>query len=152
MTANRARLRVERLDTRALPGGVTHHAVGHGSYTFDAKPGDTGHADQLHGSLHIDGEGDFALNGSVHTVGSAQGGHATGRLVLSNAQGTRTIALDGPAQAAFAPLPVTFTFTVVGGTGAYAHKTGHGTLQLHLGPAHAVGQTVHRYGSFDITA
>jgi hypothetical protein len=83
------------------------------------------------------------VSGSVHSVSFILHGNATGTLTFRNARGTVTVALVGPTQNGFAPLPQDFHYQVVGGTGAFQHLTGQGTLHLALhplppfnGPAH----------------
>src|SRR5207302_7165809 len=43
-----------------------------------------------------------------------------------------TLALTGPNQPGFSPLPVQFSYHITGGKGAYAHLSGQGTLSLVL--------------------
>ena len=70
----------------------------------------------------------MTLSGDLSAVGFIQNGHAAGTLTLRNGRGTLTVQLTGPDQGGFAPLPDTFDYQVVGGTGAYKNYSGQGTL------------------------
>ena len=150
MTSRRTVLRVESLDERALPSAVASAAPAaaalaaaqpqppsgqaHGTYAVQVGNPDAGTAYHVQGSGHVKGVGQFTFTGTLHRVGFIAQGHATGTLTLTNANGSVTLALTGPTQAGFARLPVTFAYHVSGGTGAYAHATGHAFLNLYLTP------------------
>jgi hypothetical protein len=170
MATRRTTLRVEELGSRVLPsaapaagllpmvsarivtstGQQTLAGQGQGTYAVRFAVPDAGTNYDLHGAAVLGGVGAVAVSGSVHSVGFVLHGTAGGTLTFSNARGTVTVALTGPTQNGFASLPQDFHYRVVGGTGAYQHLTGQGTLHLTLhalpsgtGPAH---------GTFTLTA
>jgi hypothetical protein len=70
---------------------------------------------------------------------SATPPHATGTITLTHTGPSAsavlnsvTLAVTGPAQAASAGFPGTLTFTITGGTGAFAGATGAGTIAVTL--------------------
>jgi hypothetical protein len=107
---------------------------GHGSASFDAVQSGAGIDYHLHGSAQFSQLGKFHIRGSVHAVGFIAHGQAGGTLTFSNEHGSITVALEGPTQAGFSPLPHHFKYHIVKGTGDYAHLSGHGTLTLVLQP------------------
>jgi len=140
-----ARLHVEDLDARLLPGACSVAAsivppnlalAGRGTGAFVHVPGvPEGQRYDLLGSAILSSLGRVTVKGSVDSVGFILHGHAWGTLILSNAKGSVTLRLEGPEQNGFALLPGRFTFDVAGGTGSYQHVGGHGTLQLIIAPA-----------------
>jgi hypothetical protein len=155
MTMRRSLLRVEELGQRVLPSASPLSAFGtvpfmrplvhqqsspqpasvlHGSgiavYTTSQQIPDTGTAYHLQGVGSFGAVGFVTITGDLHSVGFIMQGHATGTLTFSNAKGSVTLDLTGPAQSAFAPLPQRFQYQIVGGTGAYAHLHAQGTVQL----------------------
>jgi hypothetical protein len=156
MSANRATLELQELGDRALPSPVilyptdpippsvpvviaptTHplQGTGMGSYREPEVTIDAGTSFTLHGTAHLRGLGEFHVTGHIQSVGMIAGGRATGELVLTNGHGTITLALHGPIQQAFGSLPRELVYTVVGGTKAYSHLSGYGTLGVTLTPA-----------------
>jgi hypothetical protein len=61
-----------------------------------------------------------------------------------------TVALAGPTQNGFAPLPQDFHYRVVGGTGAFQHLTGQGTLHLALNPLPPFNGPAHGTFTFSV--
>jgi hypothetical protein len=109
--------------------------TGTGTYQGPAVSVDAGTSFTLSGTVHLNGLGSFQVTGGVHGVGMIAGGRAGGELVLTGAQGTITLALHGPIQPAFGAVPHELVYVVTGGTGAYSHLTGYGTLDTTLTPA-----------------
>jgi len=75
------------------------------------------------------GRESFELSGWMRGVGMLIEGRASGGLVLTNARGTIMLALEGPLQPGFSPIPTKFHYTL-SGTGAYEHINGSGRLTL----------------------
>jgi hypothetical protein len=155
MTNRQSPLRLEELGERVLPSMapmiltplpivplpapiVSHDALaGHGLGTFAGQEvvPDVGQTFHFQGTADLATVGHVAVSGQVGSVGFIMMGHATGTLTLSNTRGSVTISFTGPAQPGFSALPHHFAYRVIGGTGAYAHFTAHGTLYLALFPA-----------------
>lgn len=93
---------------------------------------DAGVYDRLTGTADLAKRGAFTVSGSIQGLGMIASGEATGQLVFSNAKGSITIALTGPTQKGFSPLPTKFHYTITSGTGAYAKLTGYGKLTLTM--------------------
>jgi hypothetical protein len=116
---------------------------------------DTGTRYDFQGTAKLAKLGDVTIQGSLVSLGFVAQGHAGGTLTFTNAHGSVTVALEGPLQNGFAPLPQTFTYHVVSGTGAYKNLKDHGSLELMLkadpvGPAaDAIFLTGH--GTFTLT-
>jgi hypothetical protein len=153
MTARRTDLQVEELGQRVLPsisglGIFEHEAIVrhhgpqqpahalHGSgfavFTSTMQIPDTGTAYQLQGVGAFAALGFVTITGELHSVGFIQNGHATGTITFTNANGSVTVALTGPAQGGFAPLPHEFQYRITAGTGAYQNLRDHGTLHLQM--------------------
>jgi hypothetical protein len=58
------------------------------------------------------------------------------------------VELQGPEQPGFSALPEQFSYRVTGGTGAYEHLSGHGSLTLSL---HATPAGMGTYGTFALS-
>jgi hypothetical protein len=147
------RLVLEELDARTLPsvstafpmsfmttGTVSHHThtlqgTASGHYLGNLLMVDAGVVDKLTGTVTLKGLGSFSLSGVLQGVGFIFQGHATGQLVLENAQGTITLALRGPIESGFQPLPTTFAYKISSATGAYQHLSGTGHVNVKLIPA-----------------
>jgi len=127
----------------AAPAGHAAQArllgAGAGSYTSEAVPTDTGRTYNLQGSAVLAGVavGQFTVAGTLHSVGFIQNGRATGTLTFTSAKGSLTLQLEGPQQPGFSPLPHTFSYHIVSGTGAYANASGSGHVGLLLTQAAA---------------
>jgi hypothetical protein len=109
----------------------------HGHYDESSVVPDAGKTVTFSGAGRVGGLGQVQFTGHFGTPGFITSGHATGTLVLSNARGTVTLALEGPTQPGFSAPPSTFAYTIVRGTGAYAARHGHGTLTMSLVPEHS---------------
>jgi hypothetical protein len=151
------RLRVEELGSRILPSSAplstslfysaTHYEnlttppavsaanlVGNLRLTLTPTvkgPIDAGLVYSVTGYGDLGGLPRFTATGSLRRTGFIFRGHATGELTLTNSQGSIMLSLQGPTQAAFAPLPNRFHFTVTGGTGAYKGVSDDGVVTLH---------------------
>jgi hypothetical protein len=120
------------------------HGLGFGAYTSTMALPDIGAAYMLQGFGNFGKVGLASVSGDIHGVGFILQGHATGTLTFTNAKGSVTIALTGPEQSSFSPLPQQFQYQVIGGTGAYQNLHDQGTLTLQLvGPTTILGSPVH---------
>ncbi len=119
---------------------------GHGNYSASKVMSDAGTDYHLHGSANLTPLGQVSVRGSVHSVGFIAEGHAEGRLTFRNSHGSVTIAVEGPLQKAFSPLPHRFRYHIVSASGDYSGMTGHGTLGLVLTPGSSSQQ-----GTFKIS-
>ena len=154
MSANRATLDLQELGDRALPSPlVVHpidplplpavvrtaahplHGTGTGTYHGPAVIIDAGTGFTLTGTADLGALGTFHVTGHVQRVGFLTQGRATGDLVLTSAHGSITLALHGPVQPGFSAVPHELVYSVTGGTGAYRHLTGYGTVGMTLRPA-----------------
>jgi hypothetical protein len=116
-----------------------------GSYTTTANA-DGSSSQALTGSGMVQPLGSVQATGTVSVPASTtQGGQETATITLTGAQGTITLSLTPPSASqqtaylgssgqgsqATEPNPATpFTYTITGGTGAYASATGSGTVIL----------------------
>jgi hypothetical protein len=125
----------------ALVAAHPLHGSGSGTYHGPQITIDAGTSFVFAGTAHLGALGTFALKGSVQGVGMIASGRATGELVLSNAQGTITLALHGPVQQAFSQPPSVLVYVVTRGTGSFRHMTGYGAVVMQRIPAPtALGQ------------
>jgi len=158
MTSHRASLCLEELDARIVPSvtaadtglpamvGPMQHSMmqpgpsqnalagsGQGQYVRELVPGGSGGGMyQMQGSATLGELGQVSVKGSVQSPGLIGHGHAHGTLTFTNAQGSVTLALEGPLQTSLSAIPDSFQFQVVSGTGAYSTFTDQGTLYLSL--------------------
>jgi hypothetical protein len=114
--------------------GLTGTATG--TYTRAAGIPDTGATYHFTGSGKISPLGADTVTGSLHTPGFILNGVDTGTLTLSNAKGTVTVSLSGPAANPSAtPVPMlNLTYTITGGTGSYKNVKGTGPVRMILIP------------------
>jgi hypothetical protein len=149
--AYRIRPQLVELGDRTLPSAVTSlpvyvgphssvsthplHGTGSGIYGGLQIIVDTGNSFTLTGTVELRDLGSFTVTGGVQGVGMIASGRATGELTLTNAHGTITLALHGAVQSAFSQPPSTLVYSVTGGTGAFRHLTGYGTVDMHRVPA-----------------
>ena len=107
----------------------------HGTPTTVVGNPDVGTTVKLQGKGNLLNLGSVKVAGSLHGTGfiaSSKG--IEGSLKLSNGKGSVTLHLQGPPVHGFtAPASGTYTFTITGGTGAYQHTIGNGTVDLVLG-------------------
>jgi hypothetical protein len=146
MPAPRATLELHELGERAVPSSIAPqpvdlvspvavvqpnhhplHGIGNGLFRQPFVPADVGANLTLSGTVQLAGLGTFQLAGEVHGAGFVVGGRATGEMVLTGAQGTITLALHGRVQSG---IPPELVYSVSGGTGAYSHLTGYGTVGM----------------------
>lgn len=157
----RARLQVEQLGERLLPSTTTSVVTLYPLYGAELVPplpttsthAMAGQAQggyigsrtsllsavtyTLNGTADLNALGHTTVHGTVHSVGLVALGAATGTLTFTNSLGSVTMSIAGPTQGELAALPQQFTYTVVSGTGTYAHVRDTGTLTLALAPAPA---------------
>jgi hypothetical protein len=112
--------------------GQSLSGSGSGSYTTSMGIPDTGTTTDLGGVATLDGQGTFTVTGEFHSLGYILFGHAGGTLTFTNDQGSFTLQLDGPLQTGFSPLPQSFTYSVLSGTGAYQNLQASGSVSLTL--------------------
>lgn len=96
---------------------------------------DAGGTQNLNGGGRLRFLGRVHVAGSLHTPGFIQNGTTTGTLDVANSHGSIHLVLMGSPQPGFSPPPSTLTYTINGGTGRYAHVSGHGTATLTEVPA-----------------
>jgi hypothetical protein len=158
-TDRRLRPSVERVESKALlSAGMTSPSFLAAAHAVAARPTDvlklTGTASgrwstsvgipDIGRSTSLVGKGTIAplgavnVSGSLHAPGFIARGRATGSLVLTGANGSVALQLTGPLQRGFSALPTSFTYRIVGGTGAYVGSTGRGKAEIHLLEADAV--------------
>ena len=92
--------------------------------------------------------GDVKLSGTLQGTGNIAHGNANGEITLSNSNGSVTLYLTGPTQGMFAPLPKSFQFKVVSGTGDFASLQMTGTIHLTEHPK--AGKFVMSFASVQI--
>ena len=73
----------------------------------------------------------FALGQATETFAPASQPGADAYVVLTNGQGSVTIALHASLPRAGTLIPSQFSYVVAGGTGAYTNVTDHGTARLN---------------------
>ncbi len=153
MRIRRARLIVEELGTRTLPSvtvvlppvtlgtvavsSTSHplHGTASGTYVGSSTNIDAGPSWTLSATADLGSLGTFKVTGWVEAVGLVNQGRATGELILSNSQGTITLALHGGMQKGLSPLPPELVYAISGSTGAYQHMAGYGVVGITHHPA-----------------
>ncbi len=86
---------------------------------------------ELSGSAKLAGVGHFDVSGTLHSAGDARGSKAGGHLTLTDGRGTVVLHLVNETRHGEV-IPGKYTYTVVGGTGAFHYLAGHGTAHLVL--------------------
>jgi hypothetical protein len=112
---------------------VELNGMTHGHYVQTTINPDVGSVVTLGGSGTVSGFGKAFVSGSVQSVGFIASGSARGTLVLAGPKGTLTLSLTGATkQSGPAPLPGSFTFKTIVGTGKFwkVHDQGTGSLTL----------------------
>lgn len=130
------------LDPRAFAGWMA------GEFAVRPVAADKGERIDVVGTGRLAHTGGVTVTGHLDGVGLVVHGRAHGTLTLSNKHGSVTLRLTGPEESGFGPLPTRFHYQVVGGTGAYAHATGQGTLHLDLQFQRATAVNVPPHGTF----
>jgi len=73
----------------------------------------------------------ITATGTITTPGLASPtDEATGRITLTNAEGSVTLELTGPVESPLGPIPDTMNFTILSGTGAYFDDSASGTITI----------------------
>ncbi len=116
-------LSVKINDTAAL------HGTGAGNFTSNSA---TYRLTDGTASLEIMGQ--VNVTGSIKGIGFATIGRATGKLTLTNSQGSVTLSLTSPVRHGFVPLPTQFQFKVTGSTGVYKGLNKSGSIDLTFTP------------------
>jgi hypothetical protein len=124
--------------TASLVRGVSYlylQGSAHGSTSTVVGNPDVGTTLKLQGKGQVHGLGSVKVSGSLHGTGFIAGSQGiTGDLQLSNGKGSVTLHLQGPPVKGFTPPGSgTYSFTIKGGTGAYKHDIGNGSVDLVLG-------------------
>ena len=112
-----------------LTGTVT------GTYHVHSSNPDTGKDFSFFGSGPVAPLGHVELTGHINSPGFIARGHSRGLLVLSNPNGSLTLAVAGPEQNGFTPVPDTFTFKITSASGKFKGDTGTGFMVLELNPS-----------------
>jgi hypothetical protein len=144
---------VESLEAMTLLSGLAMPAVAHaaevgmptamstavhvngttrGEYVRVRANPDTGSTYDFNTTGILPGFGVAAVSGSVQTPGNIATGTASGSLTLFSLKGTLTLKVSSASLPSFSPLPSKLTFTITGGTGAFAGATGSGTIAVAL--------------------
>jgi hypothetical protein len=106
-----------------------------GTYHVHIINPDTGKDFIFSGSGKIAPLGHVELTGHIHSPGFIYNGHSNGLLVLSDPNGSVTLAVTGPAQNGFTPVPDTFNHKITSASGKFKGDTGRGFIVLELDPA-----------------
>jgi hypothetical protein len=120
------------------PAGQEIHLTGtiKGTYHVHIINPDIGKDFIFSGSGKVDPLGHVELTGHIHSPGFIVNGHSNGLLVLSNPHGTVMLAVTGPAQNGFTPVPDVFNHKIISASGKFKGDTGTGFIVLELDPAH----------------
>jgi hypothetical protein len=110
------------------------HGQFKGVYGANARIPDAGTSYALSGSGKAGRLGHMAIHVDLQSTGFIARGNSTGTLTLSGPKGTLKLQLVGPTQSGFARLPATYSYSVSGGTGRFAHVKDQGTITLSLVP------------------
>jgi hypothetical protein len=148
---------VTLLSGLALPGAVAPAAVGpmlqapapsatldisgtqRGFYAaYRANP-DAGTSYSLFGYGRLGAIGIAYGVGHVTTPGFIATGRATGTFTLYAAGGTVDLSVTSRPLPGFSTLPSLLIYTITGGTGAYSHAKGYGTIDVTLRPLSPAG-------------
>lgn len=100
-----------------------------GTFTKPLGNPDSGTQYQFNGSGKTKALGTLTLTGNVRLPGFVANGKANGRLTLANSKGTIVLSVNGPPQSP-GSLPGTLSYSIVSGTGTYAHSTGKGQITV----------------------
>ena len=108
----------------------------HGQYTNRAGTANAGSTFSPVGAGHLTGLGQFGLEGSLQTLGSAQAGMMRGTITLHGLGGNITVKLVAQSHGnGTAGMPSSFTYTIIGGTGQYQQSRGRGSATLTTNPS-----------------
>ena len=116
-------LSVKINDTAALNG------TGAGNFTSNSAT-----YQLTDGTASLEIMGQVNVTGTIKGIGFATTGRATGKLTLTNSQGSVTLSLTSPVHHGFVPLPTQFQFKVTGATGAYKGLIKSGSIDLTVNP------------------
>ena len=105
-----------------------------GTYSQPFGNPDAGPLFHFSGSGRKRSLGSFTMAGDVHGIGFVASGRFRGYVTFTCSQGTIDVRLLGPEQSP-GPLPTSFAFKIVGGSGAYANASGKGELAVSASDA-----------------
>jgi DNA/RNA endonuclease YhcR with UshA esterase domain len=105
--------------------------TGQGRYTLTTNSSTKVQTYALQGTADFGSSGYFAIGGTIQTVGN-KSGQATGKVTLSDPRGTLTLSVTSATQSANSGLPAKLTYTVVSGTGFFAHYAGKVSVQISV--------------------
>jgi hypothetical protein len=89
-----------------------------------------GQVQKLSASAAVSPLGTVQVDGTLSTPGHVVHGKATATVVFAAALGSVTLQFTGPSQPGLSPPPARFSYTITGGTGAYAGDTGRGAASF----------------------
>lgn len=91
------------------------------------------------------------LTGTIQAPGFIANGHSLGTLFVTNAYGSLTLRVTGPAHPGGPPYPSVFNYTITHGTGRYKGDTGTGYIALSLTPSPSTKPSTVPTGHFSMT-
>ncbi len=106
-----------------------------GTYKVTHLNPDVGAKYSFYGTGSVGKLTDAAMFGTVQLPGFIANGHASGKLTIFDSHGAVYLNVSGPTGIAAGKFPSTLSFTITGGTGAYRHDSGKGTIHDTLIPA-----------------
>ena len=89
--------------------------------------------------------------GTIQAPGFIANGRSLGTLLVTNAFGSLTLHVTGPAHPGGPPFPSVFNYTITHGTGRYKGHTGTGYIALSLTPSPSLKASTVQTGRFGMT-
>jgi hypothetical protein len=123
-------LAIAAVSHAAQPDSLSGHASG--SYSTSVPGPDAGSVYMFSGTGNVARLGKVQVSGSIMGVGDQKHGHAQGLITFSGDKGSITLAVTGPKQHFFAPLPTQFQYHVYGGVGVGQALNVQGKLTINL--------------------
>jgi hypothetical protein len=129
---------VAAISTIPLPHLVALNGSTAGTYTSESPVPDIGATYSVRTSGKLARLGRASVSGSLNSTGFIAQGRAGGTLLVTVPGGTLTLALTGPTQPGFSPLPTKFSYVITEGTGRFHNRAGKpvgkGTVDVVLDP------------------